>query len=462
MKQKISISWLAWIVFTITVSGYLGYRIFSDDKTVFVPGKMSHGHHQIEMACTACHSDAFGGGEVLQDACMNCHGADLKAADDKHPRSKFTDPRNADRLEKIDALHCVTCHVEHKPEITHRMGVTVPQDVCFNCHADIAEDRPSHKGMAFDTCASAGCHNFHDNRALYEDFLLKHLDEKDVLPVKKYLRRNFSHNLHLLNDYPISQYPLKKFDKQEQDAPTQLSTDSKIIDEWHQSGHAQAGVNCSACHYVAQPGNSHKAWIEKPSHQVCATCHKQEHTDFVKGMHGMRLVQELSPLTPAMANLKMQVDVADQSMTCISCHSSHLFNTEVAAINACLNCHADEHSQAYKKSPHYKYWKLEQSHAVEPGNGASCATCHLPRYEQVIGDKSIVRVMHNQNDNLRPNEKMIRDVCMNCHGLGFSIDALADEALIKNNFNGLPAKHIPSLDMAKQRAKSRKKNKEGS
>ena len=28
--------------------------------------------------------------------------------------------------------------------------------------------------MGFETCASAGCHNFHDNRALYEDFLIKH------------------------------------------------------------------------------------------------------------------------------------------------------------------------------------------------------------------------------------------------------------------------------------------------
>jgi hypothetical protein len=29
--------------------------------------------------------------------------------------------------------------------------------------------------MAFNTCNSAGCHKFHDNRALYEDFLAKHL-----------------------------------------------------------------------------------------------------------------------------------------------------------------------------------------------------------------------------------------------------------------------------------------------
>ena len=53
------------------------------------------------------------------------------------------------------------------------MGVTLPKDYCFICHHDVADDRPSHKGLAFTTCASAGCHRFHDNRALYQDFLVK-------------------------------------------------------------------------------------------------------------------------------------------------------------------------------------------------------------------------------------------------------------------------------------------------
>ena len=43
---------------------------------------------------------------------------------------------------------------------------------------------------------------------------------------------------------------------------------------------------------------------------------------------------------------------------------------------------------------------------------------------------------------------MVRPVCMQCHGYEFSIDALADDALIKNNFNGQPAVHIESADWA--------------
>jgi len=451
MKLKGSIKWIIWLVFTLLVASYLGYRMYDEDKTLFLPGKTSHGHHQIEMACAACHTDKFGGKKVLQAACMKCHGEELKLADDNHPRSKFTDPRNADRIKKIDALYCVTCHVEHKPELTGVMGVTMPQDFCVNCHYDIAKDRPSHKDLPFTGCASAGCHNYHDNRALYEDFLLKHLHEKDVLSEKKLLQRNLKLRLQTMPSYPLKEYPLRSFTRHEQDAPPTLSTDGKLLDEWYQSAHAQSGVNCSACHNIDIDGKSKKKWLEKPDQKICVNCHKQENEDFLNSMHGMRLAQGLSPMSPAMSVLKMDNDSKHQQLSCFSCHSTHRFDTKYAAINACLNCHADQHSQAYKHSLHNKYWRMEQQGEIKEGNGVSCATCHFPRHEQKQNGKHVIRVMHNQNDNLRPNEKMIRSVCMNCHGLGFSIDALADRALIDKNFTGLPAKHIKSLDMIERR-----------
>jgi hypothetical protein len=40
---------------------------------------------------------------------------------------------------------------------------------------------------------------------------------------------------------------------------------------------------------------------------------------------------------------------------------------------------------------------------------------------------------------------------MNCHGLGFSLDALADVALIERNFCGRPSRHLDSLDMVERR-----------
>jgi len=81
-----------------------------------------------------------------------------------------------------------------------------------------------------------------------------------------------------------------------------------------------------------------------------------------------------------------------------------------------------------------------------------CATCHMPRLKKMTAGKNIIRVDHNQNANLRPNEKMIRPVCMQCHSLEFSIDALADTKLINNNFSGTPAVHIESIDWALKRA----------
>jgi len=60
-------------------------------------------------------------------------------------------------------------------------------------------------------------------------------------------------------------------------------------------------------------------------------------------------------------------------------------------------------------------------------------------------------VQHNQNLNLQPNERMLRTVCMDCHGLEFAIDSLADENLINNNFQGRPSRHIESMDWARRR-----------
>ena len=149
-----------------------------ESSTVFLPGDTSHGHHQIEMKCAVCHKPEGG---VTDQSCIECHGAELKESRDTHPRAKFNDPTKAVLLQKIDAQNCLSCHIEHSPDQTHPMGVTVPLDYCFHCHQDVAKDRPSHADLKFDSCATAGCHNYHDNKALYENFLLKHAEEADLL-----------------------------------------------------------------------------------------------------------------------------------------------------------------------------------------------------------------------------------------------------------------------------------------
>jgi formate-dependent nitrite reductase cytochrome c552 subunit len=161
--------------------------------------------------------------------------------------------------------------------------------------------------------------------------------------------------------------------------------------------------------------------------------------------------------------LPMKHDAMDKQLTCIACHGAHDFNTRKAAVESCLTCHNDQHSLSYQKSPHFKLWHAELEGKGLPNSGVSCATCHMPREIHKEQGFDRVLVIHNQNANLRPNEKMIRSVCMNCHGLGFSIDALADTKLIERNFDGMPDKHIQSLDMAEAHAKTAaKKKREGS
>jgi len=446
--------WILWGIITISITVFLSYSMFVDtsDKTVFLPGDTSHGHYQIEMACSACHTDSYTNEKEMQKACVTCHAEELKQIEDSHPKSKFTNPRNADRVAKLDARQCVTCHAEHNPEITNEMGVTVPADVCIVCHQDIADDRPSHKGMDFMTCASAGCHNFHDNKALYEDFLLKHAGEKNHLDIIKHKEKDIHSRIQYSRQYPVKEYPVKKLTADDKDIPDGIHVDQKIIEQWSVTAHAESGVNCGACHLE---GETNK-WVNKPSQEICANCHNDESKGFLESKHGMRIAQGLSPMKPELARQPMKSSVHSKELTCNSCHSDHNFDVAYAAAEACLQCHDDKHSTAYKDSPHFKTWYAERSSGNKKNEGVSCATCHMPRIEKQFpgGNKHII-VQHNQNQNLRPNEKMIRSVCMNCHGLEFSIDALADRDLIDSNFLGKPNRHIESIDMAVDRVKKK-------
>ena len=156
----------------------------------------------------------------------------------------------------------------------------------------------------------------------------------------------------------------------------------------------------------------------------------------------------MTPMAPAHSRLPMNPESFSKTMGCSSCHDAHAIDVRQAAVESCLSCHADEHSAAYRESPHFRLWMSEASGDGKPGSGVSCASSHLPRESRRVSGSERVVVQHNPNANLRPNEKMIREVCMHCHSLAFSIDALADTELIRRNFSGRPSRHVPSIDMA--------------
>lgn len=457
--------WIVWLVISLIIAVYMANTLFQgEDKTSFMPGPLSNGHYQLTEKCEICHTDAFGGeketAEVLQAACIKCHGDDRKKPQDSHPLTKFEDPRNADRLEKINALMCVSCHTEHRQEITLKDGLTQPLDVCFNCHEDIAEDRPTHKDMPFDTCKDSGCHNYHNNRALYTKFLLKHQDKPATLEKTIVPGREYAELLDEVMDYPRDRYPVKPLTLADNDAPGDIKVSKNTTLDWLETSHARSGVNCTACHLTdsdTEEKNETK-WTNKPTQAACAKCHNLEIKRFGKGKHGMRLAAGLSPMTPDRARLPMNPKVNHQALTCNTCHGGHRYDVKQAAVEACLKCHNDDHSKAYKQSKHYKLWQAELNGTAEANAGVSCATCHMPRINFDVSEwSSRIMVDHNQSANLSPNSKMIRSACLHCHGLGFSLDSLADQELIKRNFDGSPSVHVESIKLAKEDTERRKK-----
>lgn len=434
--------WYGWIVMTVALASYMGWRLVgSEDKSMYLVGSTTDGHHQIELACSGCHLSPFGGKEVLQDACENCHLEELEAVRDSHPRRKFTDPANADRLALLDARFCTTCHREHQEDITSTMGVTVPQDVCVLCHEKIGEERATHAGLAFTSCASSGCHNFHDNTALYESFLVDNSGHAWLAAAP--LVAPLTAVEAALSTLPAAQARLQAEDA---DAPDSYLQETAAVAEWAASAHALTGVNCTGCHETTDA-----AWIEQPDLGACASCHDKQHAGFLAGKHGMRLALDLPAMTPAEARIPMHESAMHTTLGCTSCHGPHTSDRTFAAVDACLGCHSSEHTLAYEQSPHAGLREQHLAGAVAAEAVVTCATCHMPRVASTVAGKPVVHVEHNQNANLRPSDKMLRSVCMNCHSLEFSIDALADPLLVGNNFDGQPSAHVQSVDMAVQR-----------
>ena len=366
--------WWGWGAVTVAATVYLGTVLMNGTpqpaRRLFLPGATTDGHHQIELKCEACHTP-FGG--VSETACLDCHGDALQAVDDSHPRSKFTDPRNAQLVTRLDARSCLTCHREHAPAMTRAMGVTLPDDYCVTCHEAVGSDRPTHAGLGFDTCATAGCHNYHDHSALYEDFLVKHAGDPALLP--------------------------------------QPALPPRVGHVTHEQG----GVTCAGCHGADARGTA--GWVERPTTSICSDCHAAERAGFGAGKHGMRAAAGLPAMGSADARSPMRADAAGRELSCVSCHPAHDFDTRRAAVDACLGCHNDRHSLAYRESPHARLWTLEAGGSAAAGTGVSCATCHLPRVTVRQDGADVIRVEHNQNHNLQPNERMARTTCLHCHGL---------------------------------------------
>ena len=485
MARKAAL-WILCVSGTVIATALVtAWMLVGGDRRMLLIGKTTDAHHQIETTCETCHAaapfaSAAAAAKALNKTCRNCHEDALQAAEDSHARKLFRSPRMAVYWEKLDARLCTACHVEHRPENTRPGAVTVAEDFCVACHSegdqDVRKARPSHAGLTFDTCASAGCHNYHDNRAIYEDFLVSHAGRPWVAsaPVHELAMRSRAQK-------PPAEAPDKRGAAL---APATALAEQTALHDWAGSGHAAAAVNCAACHAPAAEGTSRAAveaqWIATPDSAICEGCHKTPAQTFVQGRHGLRRHPSLAPprdpsrrleaiglsgllpkaaaawladpprpvrMTVAEARLPMRPEAAGESLHCGTCHQPHAVDTERAAVEACASCHDDAHSRAYFGSAHHELWRAELAGQAPPGTGVSCATCHMAKAER----RGKVVTSHNQNATLRPNEKMIRPVCLDCHGLGFAINALADPDLVARNFQGKPAAQVESVEWAVRR-----------
>ncbi|MEH6633024.1 MAG: ferredoxin--NADP reductase [Halopseudomonas aestusnigri] len=155
-----------------------------DHAGAFHPGVMTAGH--VDLVCADCHEETEGTfrqniqaivahtigtrqttGEigtqpVSSTDCLACH----ERPKDRHPISRFAEPRFVEALAQIDARSCITCHIEHTGQLAVA-NVTF----CSSCHDGLeVKNDPideSHKDLVlakkWDTCLT--CHDFHANHA---------------------------------------------------------------------------------------------------------------------------------------------------------------------------------------------------------------------------------------------------------------------------------------------------------
>lgn len=225
-----------------------------------------------------------------------------------------------------------------------------------------------------------------------------------------------------------------------------------VIELWQPSAHALNDVNCASCHQ----NNESNEFVANPDYESCRSCHEQSVDTFLLGKHGIRLLEGESALTPKIAQIPMKQAAFDQQMNCNACHNVHAVNTMQAAVDSCLSCHNDTHSLNYENSKHAKAVFASQP-LPRPGSATvTCATCHLPRVAHKSSDGiQTAKVNHNNTYTLKPRNRMVGEVCMNCHGVEYSFNSIFDDDLVEANFDRPPTLQHQTFDLMRAAEKRR-------
>ena len=58
-------------------------------------------------------------------------------------------------------------------------------------------------------------------------------------------------------------------------------------------------------------------------------------------------------------------------------------------------------------------------------------------------------VNHNNTFTLLPRDRMVKEVCMNCHGMEFAYNSIFDDDLVESNFARPPTLSMDTLKMVR-------------
>jgi hydroxylamine dehydrogenase len=186
-----------------------------------------------------------------------------------------------------------------------------------------------------------------------------------------------------------------------------------LVAAWRASKHAELGLDCLACHQVAEDDwdyflcpEAETPTASHPTPKDCALCHAQEVEEFAGSKHGATAMifftksfdrNVLEPTLATKHGCQQCHEIGhmwpDQSVgECDACHSKHSFDVAIARNPyTCGECHIGPdhpHIEIWLESKHgnvftsfTQNWELlsydEDEYESVPFNAPTCSTCHM-------------------------------------------------------------------------------------
>lgn len=271
--------------------------------------------------CTSCHAPHAVRQAVAQNVCVNCHG-DVAL----------------EHTKKLDArVACTSCHDAH-PVSAEQRTAHAAQTACASCHADIGQggNRAHQSGMA---CAT--CHQPHGFALPHDQTACASCHAQELTLTKGNPGHSSCAGCH-------------------QNLPHGADLDPKSCASCHTQIHASKGhsacTNCHEPHKGAQNG------------RTCAECHAPQAKNSIH---------------------------ADKEVRCVQCHDQH--TTELApGVSQCVSCHDRA--------------KLPGRHDVAK-HAENCATCHAPHSAVLPGARETCLQCHQDRKDHEPEAAR----CEGCH-----------------------------------------------